>query len=130
MFKPLMNWPAFSEGLTDCGHLRFNFYVVYRLDRVNLPLDFSFVRYVRLNCQAFLVGLSWQEIKELNPVLVGWSHLCYRNTYLLIGALGETRTPTLLKPRILSPLCLPFHHKGCFSFCTYIITQFLVIVNP
>ena len=28
------------------------------------------------------------------------------------GALGQTRTGTHRSARILSPLCLPFHHEG------------------
>ena len=32
-----------------------------------------------------------------------------------IGALGQTRTGTPLRARILSPLCLPFHHEGIYT---------------
>ncbi len=32
--------------------------------------------------------------------------------YILFGAWGESRTLTLFRRRILSPLCLPFHHPG------------------
>ena len=38
---------------------------------------------------------------------------------LSFGALGQTRTVTPLRARILSPLCLPFHHEG-FSAYIYI----------
>lgn len=32
------------------------------------------------------IGLYWHQLKESNPYLMGWNHLCYRYTKLILEA--------------------------------------------
>ena len=40
------------------------------------------------------------------------SSVAFLHLFIANGALGQTRTGTPKRARILSPLCLPFHHEA------------------
>ena len=64
------------------------------------------------------IGLGVSFFLSLNKIKID-----FLSDILSFGALGQTRTVTPLRARILSPLCLPFHHEG-FPAYIYINNQF------
>ena len=64
------------EGVLTITYLRLNFIVVTGLTAFILARLCTTADTDSLHLRV----VNWQRRKELNPVLVGWSHSCYRNT--------------------------------------------------